>query len=142
MNIEQYIKPENVLERTIIADPDFIEGAMWGKPRKGHIEGKVIYHIQDVLANVDKYSNETNRSDLRLIAIIHDTFKHKVDTGQPKVGENHHGTIARHFAEKFNLSPAVLDIIELHDDAYNAWLQGSRHGKWEKAKNRVNQLLR
>jgi hypothetical protein len=38
---------------------------------------------------------------LRIIAIIHDTFKYKVDRSKPKEGENHHGMLARRFAEKF-----------------------------------------
>jgi len=102
----------------------------------------VIYHIQEVLANVEKYYNTFDREDLRIIAILHDTFKYKVDQTKPKAGENHHGMIARRFAEKFIINRQdLLLIIELHDEAYNAWQKGGRHGNWYKAEERANQLI-
>jgi len=140
--IKQIIKPENGLEHAIIADPEFIEGSMYGKPRKGHPEGKVIYHIGEVLANVDKYCDESDRADLRLMAIVHDTFKFKVDHTKPKTGANHHGVIARIFTQRFTQDIVLLKIIELHDEAYNAWQKGGRHGNWYKAEERANALIR
>ncbi len=140
--IQEIIKPETELENRIIADADFIQGAMWGKPRNGHPEGQVIYHIGHVLKNVDKYSTHENRHKLRLIAIIHDSFKYKVDGTKPKSGENHHAMIARKFAEKYINDNELLEIIELHDEAYNSWCKGDRNGKWEKAEQRAIQLIK
>ena len=139
--IENIIKPENDIEKNIINDSDFIEGALYGEIRRGHPEGQVIYHIKEVLANVDKYCKEANRSDLRLIAMFHDTFKHKVDRTKSKFGENHHGMIARRFAEKFIKNNDLLKIIELHDEAYNAWSKGDRKNDWTGAEKRANDLL-
>src|ERR1044072_9029599 len=118
------LKPENPLEEKIIADPEFIAGMLYGKPRKGHPEGKVILHIEEVLRNVDKYCTPENREQLRLITILHDAFKYKVDHTQSKTGENHHAMIARRFAERYVTDTELLDIIELHDEAYNAWSTG------------------
>lgn len=140
--IRNIIKPENGIETAIVNDAVFIEGAMYGKIRKGHPEGQVIYHIQEVLANIEKYySDDEDREDLRLIAIIHDTFKHKVDRNQPKVGENHHGMIARRFAQKYINNYGICKIIQLHDDAYNAWQKGGRHGDWYQAERKANLLI-
>ena len=139
--IKEIIKPETDLEKEIIADQDFIKGAMWGKPRNGHPEGQVIYHISSVLQNIDKYSRSVNREKLRLIAIIHDTFKYKVDDTKSKSGENHHAMIARRFAEKYITDNELLEIIELHDEAYNSWCKGYRDGKWDKAEIRANKLI-
>jgi hypothetical protein len=139
--IKDIIKPENGLEHAIIADPEFIEGAMYGKPRKGHPEGKVIYHIGEVLANVEKYCDDDDRTDLRFIAIVHDTFKYKVDQTKPKTGANHHAVIARSFAQKFTQDNVMLKIIELHDEAYNAWQKGGRRGDWYGAERRATQLI-
>lgn len=144
--IENIVKPKNDLERRIISDEDFIEGALFGVPRRGHPEGQVIYHIKEVLDNIDKfYGNDSDYDELRIIALIHDTFKHKVDRNLPKVGENHHGMIARRFAEKFQMHIDVYCVIEMHDDAYNAWSKGNRHGDWrganKKAMNLINGLL-
>ena len=146
--IKEIIKPENLMEETLIKDEEFIQGALWGKPRNGHPEGQVIYHIGDVLKNVDKYSTPENRGALRFIAIVHDTFKNKVDKSKPRWGENHHGMIARRFVERhFPLAlddiwmPEILLITELHDEAYNAWCKGDRDGAWDKAEYRGRRLI-
>lgn len=139
--IQETIKPETELENKIITDEDFIQGVMWGKPRNGHPEGQVIYHVGHVLGNVDKHATIENREKLRLIAIIHDSFKYKVDRTKPKSGENHHAMIARRFAEKYITDNELLEIIELHDEAYNSWCKGSRDGNWSKAEQRAKQLI-
>jgi hypothetical protein len=139
--IKEIIKPETELENKIIIDKDFINGAIWGKPRNGHPEGQVIYHIGSVLKNIDKYSSIEDREALRLIAIIHDTFKYKVDDTKSKSGENHHAMIARRFAEKYITDNEILEIIELHDEAYNSWCKGNRDNKWDKAEIRANNLI-
>ncbi len=138
--INELIKQETDLEKRITSDSKFITGANWGKARNGHPEGKVIFHISEVLKNVDKYSNKSNREKLRLIAIIHDTFKNLVDTTKSKTGENHHAMIARRFAEKYISDNEILDIIELHDEAYNSYSMGNRRGNWEGAKRRAKSL--
>ena len=140
--IKQIVKPENGIETAIVSDVDFIEGASYGKPRSGHPEGKVIYHVKEVLENIDEfYGNDPDRTDLRFIALVHDTFKHKVDQHKPKTGDNHHGTIARMFAQQFNPDHKLLKIIELHDEAYNAWGKGARRGNWYKAEERAQKLI-
>ena len=140
--IKNIVNPKNGIETAIVNDVDFIAGAMYGKPRSGHPEGQVIYHIKEVLANIDKfYKDDIDYDDLRLIAIVHDTFKNKVNQNLPKSGENHHGAIAKKFAEKFCKNTNVLQVILLHDDAYNAWSAGGRHGDWHKAKRRADKLI-
>ena len=140
--IKEIINPENGIETAICNDADFIKGVSYGKPRSGHPEGQVIYHIKEVLANIEKYyGDDTDRNDLRVIAIVHDTFKYKVDQNQPKAGENHHGMIARRFAEKFPIHQDVLTVIQMHDDAYNAWSKGNRRDDWYGAKKRAGNLI-
>jgi hypothetical protein len=140
--IKKIIEPQNGIEEAICADADFITGASYGKPRHGHPEGQVIYHIEEVLGNIDRfYNNDEDRSDLRLIAIMHDTFKNKVNQNLPKSGENHHGAIARRFAQKYINDYKICKVIELHDEAYNAWSMGDRRGDWYKAKRRAETLI-
>lgn len=122
------IIPETALEEQIISSPEWIEGASWGMPRPGHPEGAVIYHILEVLDNVEAFhGNSPLREKLRVIALIHDTFKHKVDRDGPKHGENHHAMIARRFAETLTQDEAILEVIQRHDDAYSAWQKRSEH---------------
>ena len=140
--IKQLVKPENGIETAIVSDADFIEGVSYGKPRSGHPEGKVIYHVKEVLNNIDKfYADDPDREDLRFIALVHDSFKHKVDQRKPKSGANHHGTIARVFAQKYSQDHKVLRIIELHDEAYNSWGKGARRDDWFGAERRANKLI-
>jgi len=69
--VKQILKPENGIEEAIVAHPDFVEGCNYGKPRSGHPEGKVIYHIKEVLINIDEwYFEDKDREALRLIALV------------------------------------------------------------------------
>ena len=133
---------ETDLERTIAADPAWQQGVIWGKPRYGHLEGAIQFHIADVLANIDQqHPSPEERRKLRLIALIHDTFKYRVNELKPKMGNNHHAHLARVFAEKYISDPVILNLIELHDEAYNSWRLGAYKGRWEHAEERVNNLL-
>ena len=126
----QLITAINSLEASIMSDPLWTEGAAYGKPRRGHPEGAVANHIVEVLSNVERYRplvGQTAYEQLRLVALIHDTFKYAVDKSRPKVGENHHGMIARRFAERYIKDTLVLDLIELHDQAYHAYCDLFQH---------------
>lgn len=140
--VRDIVDAQTGIEKAIASHAAFIRGALSGKPRSGHPEGAVIYHIKAVLENVEKYYvNDPDYSKLRIIAMLHDTFKYKVDQTKPKVGENHHGMIARHFAEKYINDTIICKIIELHDEAYNAWQVGGRRGNWYKAQQRAMTLI-
>lgn len=133
---------ETELEKKIAADPEWRKGVIWGKPRTGHLEGPIKYHIVDVLANIDRQCvTAEERRALRLIALIHDTFKYRVDETKPRVGKNHHAYIARKFAERYIDDPALLELIELHDEAYNSWRLGAYKERWNHAEERVDKLL-
>ncbi|MBW3593242.1 MAG: hypothetical protein KY396_06080 [Actinobacteria bacterium] len=102
------VVPETELEARIVADPEWQEGAAWGTPRPGHPEGSVAAHVREVLANVDRVALDArDRERLRLVALVHDAFKHSVDRSTPRTGANHHATIARRFAERY------IDDLEL-----------------------------
>jgi RimJ/RimL family protein N-acetyltransferase len=136
------VRPETALERAICADPAWRTGEAWGEPRSGHPEGTVIAHVADVLANVERVAlDPPDRARLRLAAIVHDAFKADVDRSRPKAGENHHAMRARRFAERYLSDADLLDVIELHDDAYLAWRQGVRDGNWPAAERRAGALL-
>ena len=142
MDIQKILKPETRLEKRIISDESFILGCNYGKPRSGHPEGKIIFHIRDVLDNIDEYSTNDNRHDLRLVGFIHDTMKYQVDTNKPKTGKNHHARIARRFAEKYINENRVLKTIELHDEAYNSWYRGNKTNDWTEAEERAKKLIK
>lgn len=118
------LRPETDLERRLIADPQMQRGLRWGEPRYGHPEGKVAYHIPEVYANIDRVLpplSKHERSQLRLIALSHDSFKFSEHKGSPRDWLRHHSMLARKFMENYTDDTQLLDIIELHDEAYYAW---------------------
>ena len=71
------LRPETALEVSLIEHPDFFEGLFWGKPRFGHPEGQVLYHIREVLDNIELLEiSSQDRAILRVVTFVHDTFKY------------------------------------------------------------------
>jgi len=137
------LKPETALENLIIQNEDWLEGAFWGEPRAGHPEGKVIFHIREVLDNVDKITtNPLLREELRLVSIIHDNFKHLEETVRPRQDwTRHHAVYAMKFAKDFIDRQHILNVIELHDEAYYAWHLNRKHPETNRAFHRLNALF-
>jgi HD domain len=127
-NLITYLRPETDQEAMLFELPTYCKGLLWGEPRFGHPEGKVGYHVKEVLDNIDLIPrlNPTVRTQLRMVALLHDTFKFQEDRSLPRDWNKHHGVIARRFLEQYTDDSTVLDIIETHDDAYYAWLYDKR----------------
>jgi len=119
-------EPETELERRLIADPELREGLAWGTARAGHPEGRVGLHVADILEDIAK--EDPQRADLRVIALVHDSFKRLVDPDGPRTKENDHAWLARRFAERYVDDPRLLEAIELHDEPYRRWRDGRRDG--------------
>jgi hypothetical protein len=142
INYEAIFQPETELEVKIIGDASFREGLNWGVPRFGHPEGEVYKHIREVLDNIDllDISNDY-REPLRIIALTHDTFKHKEDKSYPRDWAKHHGVYARLFMEQYTDDPAILDILELHDEAYYSWRLIHLYNRLEEGQLKLKKLL-
>ena len=142
--MESLLRPETALERHLLTVPEFRHGLLWGEPRFGHPEGKVLLHVREVLDNIDHIDGlpEPLRTQLRLITFVHDTFKFAEDRSHPRDWSKHHGQLARRFLEPFIRDAAVLDVMETHDDAYYAWL-GQKHEQFgrENQHKSLEQLL-
>jgi len=116
------LQPETKLEKRLLDHPSFLEGLFWGVPRPGHPEGEVYKHIREVLDNINQLDVEADvRRKLRLIAFVHDTFKHLEDKSLPRDWSKHHAAYARRFLASFTKEEDVLQVIELHDNAYHCW---------------------
>lgn len=135
---------ETRLERSIAADPEWLLGVEWGQPRPGHPEGKVVLHIRNVLHNIDRFcSNSKDRTKLRLIGLIHDTFKYKrVQTNSNSLLRQSHGYWARVFAERYINDVDILEVTELHDEAYKVFLLLSQTDSRETAQRQAIELIR
>jgi hypothetical protein len=122
--------PENELERAVSGDPVLLEGLRWGKPRSGHPEGPVGTHVRDLLATIDDWREpEPRRSELRFLALLHDSLKYQVKDWLPRTGPNHHAARARRFAERYTDEDRLLATLELHDRPYSIWKRMRRTGR-------------
>ena len=119
------------MERAVSQDPTFVTGMAWGKPRRGHPEGRVGEHVADLLERIP--AADPNRRDLRFIALVHDALKHEVQNWRPRMGSNHHAARARRFAERFTGDERLLSTIELHDRPYGIWWRMNRRGRLDEA---------
>ena len=118
----EYLVPENELEFQFLQNPDFQKGLFWGMPRYGHPEGKVVYHIREVLDNIDKLPiSALQRRQLRIVTFVHDTFKYREHRGTPRDWTKHHAVLAKLFLENYIDDQLLLDLTEFHDDAYYVW---------------------
>jgi hypothetical protein len=116
----QVIDPETPTEEAIVSDPEWQKGAAANGRMKGHPEDTVADHIAEVLANVDRYAADPGqRARLRVVALVHDTFKHEVRWWLPHRSD--HARLARRWAERHVEDPGVLEVVEVHDEAYRAW---------------------
>jgi hypothetical protein len=124
------VTPETDRERQLLADPVLLEGLSWGKPRRGHPEGTVEAHVEDLLETIDRWGETgTRREELRFLAIVHDSQKNKVKNWLPRTGENHHATRARRLAERYTDDERLLATIEQHDRPYNIWRKTQAKGR-------------
>jgi hypothetical protein len=123
-------RPESPLEEALARDPHLLAGWAWGQPRRGHPEGSVGAHVGHLLETLDDWGEpEPRRSELRFIALVHDTLKNRVREMLPKIGENHHAMRARRFAERHTSDERILATIELHDRPYSLWRRMRRTGR-------------
>ena len=139
----QLLQPENDLETELLKTPAFIKGLYWGKPRFGHPEGEVLYHIKEVLDNIEKLSiNPCIRTSLRHIAFVHDTFKYVEEKARQQQAElKHHGFLAREFMAAHINDENILTIIETHDDAFYAWRDIYIYDRPKRGQERLEKLL-
>lgn len=122
--------PETELERAIAEDPELRLGLAWGKPRSGHPEGSVGAHVADLLEEIEKRGETgARRSELRFLALMHDSLKFRVRNWLPKTGENHHAMRARRAAQRYTDDERLLATIELHDRPYSLWRKRNRTGR-------------
>lgn len=142
LDLHAELRPETKLERELLCMPEFVKGLFWGVPRYGHPEGEVYKHVKEVLANIRHLNVDSHSYErLRQIAYVHDTFKYLEDKGHPRDWSKHHGALARRFLEQFTDDPVVLNITELHDEAYYCWRYIQLHQETEMGEARLKKLF-
>ena len=141
-DLESELEAEGTLERRLIGMPEFRRGLLWGVPRYGHPEGEVYKHVNEVNLNIDRLPVDADtRARLRLISLVHDTFTYLEDKGPQRDWSKHHGMLGRRFLEKYSDDEVVLDIVELHDEAYYCWRTISLFNLADDGERRLRRLL-
>lgn len=138
------LQPQQEIEYQFLEDERFLLGLDWGFPRYGHPEGKIIYHIREVLENVSAIQgiSELDRNRLRTITFVHDTFKYLEDRGSPRDWSKHHSMLAKKFVATYSNDPFILDVTELHDEAYYTWRLIELYKRPEQGTIRLKKLLK
>jgi HD domain len=140
---EELLNPESPLEQKLLTIAEFRTGLFYGTPRFGHPEGKVLYHVRDVLDNINKLPPhmQQHREQLRAIAYVHDTFKYQESAGRhPQDWNTHHAVLARRFMENHTADTSMLNIIQWHDEAYYCWRQSEIYRNPSDAEERFENL--
>ncbi len=137
------ILPETDLEAFLLQQPEIIAGMGWGTPRFGHPEGEVWRHVVEVLANIDKLIDlpSDQRRDLRLVALVHDSFKYAEIKTEPRDWTQHHGILARRFIERYSDNRRVVELVEWHDEAYYCWRLDALYHRRNRSQQRFDRLL-
>ncbi|PSR15278.1 MAG: hypothetical protein DA408_01325 [Bacteroidetes bacterium] len=136
------LRPETELEHHLLVQAPVQEGMHWGVPRYGHPEGEVYKHVKEVLDNINQLdTTPAQRESLRLIALIHDTFKFQEDKEHPRNWHRHHAVLARRYMEQFTDDHLLLNLIQYHDEAYYIWRDTVVYKKDTQAALRMERLL-
>ena len=135
------LQPETPLERRFLEDEAFCRGLLWGVPRYGHPEGSILAHIIEVNENIDQLpvDAETRRL-LRIVCFVHDTFKNIEHKGNPRDWTKHHAVYARKFLERYVDDEHLLNVVELHDDAYYAWRLAHLYNRLAESEQRIKMV--
>lgn len=122
-------------------DDDFCKGLLWGVPRFGHPEGTILAHIIEVNENIDQLPVDAEtRRRLRIICFVHDTFKNIEHKGNPRDWTKHHAVYARKFLERYLDDKHLLNVVELHDDAYYAWRLAHLYNRLAESEDRIKMV--
>lgn len=122
------IHSETPKEKEILSSREFNLAANYGNKRKGHPEGTIGSHIEQILTFIDKLSNQERRNDLRLLAQLHDLGKYKVTRS-----ENGHVIGKGHSLHSYDIATNfiperqdLLDQIAVHDKYFHFYKDSLR----------------
>jgi hypothetical protein len=145
-----YVEDLQQIYEEIIADPRYVEGVKFGKPRTGHVEGTVELHILDLENNLmvlHPLLSEYEYWELRILVHTHDTMKFWAMRDSPIEGNQSHATLARKFLAEFLddhlLVPEqrndLLNMVQFHDENWAIWKGFEKNGHIKQAK--LNNIL-
>ena len=107
-------------------DERYLANLDWGQPRRGHPEGTVRAHIEELERNLNRLRPRLTEEDfwkLRLLIHVHDSFKAEAQSGVPIAHPRSHASLARAFLAEFCQDDDLLAMVQLHDEPYALYQQ-------------------
>jgi hypothetical protein len=134
----------DILEQ-IQQDPIYQKNIRLGEPRRGHPEGTIQAHIEELEENLDRLRvklSEHEADILRLMVHVHDTLKPDAKDGVAITDPRSHASLAREFLARYCDDTEVLRMIQYHDEPYALYLQHRKRGacdveRWERLLSRI-----
>ena len=119
----------------VVSDPRYLKNIEYGKPRRGHPEGKVRYHIAELEENLEsmklKGISDEQYWKLKFLIHVHDAFKAEAVPDSPITNPNSHASLARKFASEFTDDVDLLNMIQYHDINFALWKQFKATGFYD-----------
>jgi hypothetical protein len=131
-------------------DLRYQSGLPYGRVRKGHPEGTIENHINEVAKNVELVFQISNsdfgfnlpqvlRCELLIVTHVHDTFKGASKKGAKIQDQESHASLARAFLEEFSHDQRLLTCVQYHDVPYSLYRNFVKHGNVDQG--RLDKLL-
>jgi hypothetical protein len=101
----------------------------WGQPRRGHPEGTVRAHIEELERNLDRFRSRLTEDEiwkLRILIHVHDSFKAEARSGVPIAHPQSHASLARAFLAEFCQEYDLLAMVQWHDEPYALYRRHER----------------
>ena len=112
------MSPHDETLKKIKSDERYLKNLDWGEPRKGHPEGSVRRHIEDLTQNLTRLESkltDEERGKLQVLIHTHDTFKADAAQGVPISDPRSHASLARQFLAEYSDDQELLFAITRHE---------------------------
>jgi hypothetical protein len=123
----------------VIADERYKRNIEYGKPRRGHDEGTVKAHIEELERNLTDLWRTMGLSTatywkLRVLIHVHDAFKAEAKRDSPILDPQSHASLATNFLAEFTDDDDMLAIVQFHDLGYAVFKALKEKGVLNEAK--------
>lgn len=118
---------------SISQNPRYLGNLDWGKPRRGHPEGTVRAHIQELEQNLETIGPGEGEEDywkLMLLIHVHDSFKKDSKKGVAIEHPDSHASLARRFLSEYCKDEDLLNMVQYHDEPYALYRQDRLKGRF------------
>jgi len=126
----------HTLYESIVTSERYKLNIQYGAPRRGHDEGSVANHIQELEQNLDTLVHKhdihpTTFMKLLILIHVHDSFKMESARDVPILDPKSHATLAREFLESLGVKDSdLLTITQYHDLGFALYRNRKPDGRY------------